>query len=167
MHNRQKFGFPSGDSFGEGESERGASGAALPPDVEKYKQKLADTLACNDSLTLKELKQSDNLGAYKDWLFKVVKYAGKLQGAVDIDVVRSFEDMQRRENELLMQLSRLGELEQENKSLKESSGHRLRSSPTGTNYYKPGANNEFNSYEEREKDTSQDNSFVLAQQAQN
>lgn len=78
MHNRQKFGFPSGDSFGDGGDSEKVSGAALPPDVEKYKQKLAETLGCNDSLTLKELKQSDNLGAYKDWLFKVVKYAGKL-----------------------------------------------------------------------------------------
>ena len=78
-----KFGFGFG-TFDQPEVQEDLNpNISLAEDLIRYKKKLHDTLQNEDSLTIDELQDCENLNPYKDWFIKVVKRANKMQESVD------------------------------------------------------------------------------------
>ena len=56
-------------------------------DVLKYQNKVADILADTESISVKDLKKCSDLGPYRDWFCRLIKYVDKFQQTVDSDFI--------------------------------------------------------------------------------
>ena len=63
----------------------------IADEVIKYRTKVAGVLNSTEGVTVKELKQIEDLTPYRDWFIELLKGTEKLQQTIDSDFVQQFE----------------------------------------------------------------------------
>jgi hypothetical protein len=80
--------------------------------LEQSRAKLVDLLNNDESLSLQEIKECENLNPYKDWLVQILKQAAELEEAYNAEVIEEV-------NNLRMQADTINELAIKNDELEE------------------------------------------------
>ena len=61
--------------------------------LEESRAKLERMLSDDESLSIQELKQCENLNLYMDWLVKIIKQATDLQEACNSEVIEEVQNL--------------------------------------------------------------------------
>ena len=72
-------------------------------------------MSSQDSLNIEELKIEANLATHRDWFIKILKYADKLQDAINDEFLTTVNESQFFKEELAASKMRIMELERNNK----------------------------------------------------
>ena len=64
---------------------------SLAEDLIKYKKLLGETLENDESITLEELEDCENLNPFKDWFIKIIKQSNSLKRAVSDEFLHEIE----------------------------------------------------------------------------
>jgi cell shape-determining protein MreC len=85
--------------------------------LEESRAKLERMLSDDESLSIQELKQCENLNLYRDWLVKIIKQATDLQEACNSEVIEEVQNL-RQQVETINDLAiKNEELEDQNRQL--------------------------------------------------
>ena len=79
-------------------------------------------MTSQDSLNIEELKIEANLATHRDWFIKILKYADKLQDAINDEFLTTVNESQFYKEELAASKMRILELERNNKDISPTQG---------------------------------------------
>ena len=100
---------------------------SLAEDLIKYKNLLGELLVNDESISLEELEDCENLNPFRDWFIQVIQHANCLKQSVSDDFLNEIEKMTKDQVKLVDVMQKNEELEQKyqklNMDLLEFTGH--------------------------------------------